>query len=139
MVPSREYGRRCGEDQGGGAGWLFEDLEEDVGDIVPAHGFGAVEDKNAAAAHGLEIRGALNGANLADAQHGARDGSFAGARDRERAPRRRDAIAGSVDALDGGGVGAFAALGDALLDELLRIGEERDALAGVRTRRRNRR
>jgi hypothetical protein len=34
-------------------------------------------------------------------------------------------------ALDHGGVGAFAALGEALFDEPLRFGEQCDALAGV--------
>jgi hypothetical protein len=33
-------------------------------------------------------------------------------------------------ALDGGGVGAFAALGEALVDEPLRVGEQSNALAG---------
>jgi hypothetical protein len=34
-------------------------------------------------------------------------------------------------ALDGGGVGTFATLSDALLDEFLGIGQERDPLTGV--------
>jgi hypothetical protein len=34
-------------------------------------------------------------------------------------------------ALDGGGIGAFAAFGEALFDEALRISEQRNALAGV--------
>jgi hypothetical protein len=35
------------------------------------------------------------------------------------------------DTFDGGGIGTFAALGEALLDQALWVGEERDALAGV--------
>ena len=34
------------------------------------------------------------------------------------------------DAFDGGGVGAFAALGEALLDDWVGVGEKRDAFAG---------
>jgi hypothetical protein len=34
-------------------------------------------------------------------------------------------------AFDGGGVGAFATLGEALSDQALWLGEQRDALAGV--------
>ncbi len=130
MVPSREYAEGAVRIKVAEPGGSSRTLRQTLA-TSSAHGFGAVEDKNAAAAHGLERRGALNGANLADAQHGAGDGSFEAHGIGNERPDVGMRLQDQWSALDGGGVGAFAALGDALLDELLRIGEERDALTGV--------
>jgi len=46
------------------AGRFLEDFQENVGDVV-VHGVCAVEDENAAAAHGLKVGSALDGAQLA--------------------------------------------------------------------------
>ena len=121
--------RRGGEDERGGGRRLFEDFEEDVGD-VPAHGFGAVEDENAAATHGMKISGALHGAKLADAEDGTHDGRLQANGIGDESPNVRMGLENERDAFDGGGVGAFAALGEALFEEGPRIGEKSDAEAG---------
>lgn len=121
--------RRSGEDQRGGGGRLFEDFEEDVGDI-PAHGFRAVENENAATAHRMEISGALHGAKLADAEDGTHDGRLQANGIGDEGPNVGMRLENERNALDGGGVGAFAALGEALLEERPRIGEKSDAAAG---------
>lgn len=122
-------GRRRGQDKGGGAGGLFENFQEDVGD-VPAHGFGAVKNENAAASHGLKVRGTLNGAKLSDAKHGTGDGTFQTDGVGNERPDVGMGLQDERDAFDGGGVCAFAAFGEALLDEFFWIGEKSDALAG---------
>ena len=58
--------RRSGQDQRGRAGRLFQNFQEDVGDFS-AHRLGAIDNENAAPAHRLKVRGALNGAQLTDA------------------------------------------------------------------------
>ena len=64
----KSIGRRRREDERGRLGRLFENLQENVGD-VPAHGIRSIEDEDAAPAHGLKVRGALHGAQLAHTQH----------------------------------------------------------------------
>jgi hypothetical protein len=101
------------QDERGRFGRLFEDLEEQVG-VSPAHGVGAVEDKDAATAVWLEVSGALHGAQLADADHRDARPECAGARGRELCSqtsgmRLDDAAA---YARRHGGVRAFAALGE---------------------------
>ena len=94
------------------------------------HGFGAVEDEDAAAAHGLKVGGPLDGAELPDAEHGAGYGRFEANGVGDDGPDVGMRLENERDAFDGGGVGAFAAFGEALLDERLGIGEKRDAFAG---------
>lgn len=67
--------RRRGQDERSRTGRFFEDFQKNVGD-VPAHGLRAIQNEYAAAAHRLEIGGALNSAKLADTQHGAGDRAF---------------------------------------------------------------
>src|SRR4029077_14173015 len=120
---------RRSENQGGGAGRLFENFQASVGDIA-AHGFGTVENENAAAAHWLEVSGTLNGANLADAEHWAGYRSLQTHGIGDQSPDVGMRLQDQWSALDGGGVGAFAAFGDTLLDEFFGVGKERDAQAG---------
>ena len=121
---------RSDKDQRGRVGRLFQDLEEYVG-IVPAHGIGAIEDEDAAAALRAERRGPLDGAQLADADHRTsyrrsqangiwNDGPDVGIR-----------LQNQRLALDGRGVGAFATFGEALLDQRVRVGEAGDFRAGI--------
>ena len=129
MVGSREYGDgaiKISVADGGGSSRIFRKY---VGD-VPAHGVRAIEDEDAAAAHGLEIGGALHRANLADAQHGAGYRSFEPDGIGNEGPHVGMSLQNEGHALDHGGIGAFAALGEALLDEQGGIGEQCDALAG---------
>ena len=134
----QRVGRRRGQDERGGAGRLFENFQEDVGD-VPAHGLRAIQDEDAAAAHGLEVGGALHGAKLADAQHGARDGAFQADGIGHQRPDVRMRLQDERHALDGGGVGAFAALGEALLDEAFADRRVARCAGRCRTRHRSRR
>jgi len=78
----------------------------------------------------LEIGGALDGAQLADAQHRARDGTLQTDRIRDERPHVRVGLQDQRNALDGGGVGTFAALNETLFEEFLRISELGNAPAG---------
>ena len=122
--------RRCGEDERRGARRFFENFQENVSD-VPAHGFRPIENEDAAAAHRLKIGGALNGAQLADAKHRARDGSLEADGIGNESPDVGMRLENQRNALDSGRVGAFAALDKTLLEESLRIGKQSDAPAGV--------
>ena len=120
---------RSGEDQGRGAGGFLQDFQKDVGD-VPAHGLRAIENEDAAAAHGLEVGGALHCAKLADAEHRAGYGRFQAYRIRDERPDVGVRLQDERHTFDCGGVCAFAALGQALLDKFLWFGQQADALAG---------
>src|SRR6267378_8032636 len=122
-------GRRSREDERGRARRLLENFQENVGDI-PAHGFRAIENKNAAPAHRLKVGGALDGAQLADAQHRTCDGALQADGIGRKRPNVRVRLQDQRYALDGGGVRAFAAFHEALLDQFLRIRELGDAQAG---------
>ena len=52
-------GRRRRQNERRRAGWLLEDFQENVGDVL-AHRFCAVENEHAAATHGLKIGRALH-------------------------------------------------------------------------------
>ena len=137
MVGSSVYGDgavRISVAEPGGSSRIFK---KDVGD-VPVHGFGAIQNKDAATSHGLEVGGALDGAELADAQHRARDGTLQANGVGDEGPDVGVRLQDQGDAFDGGGVGAFAALGEALFDELLRIGEQARCACRFRIRRRSR-
>src|SRR6267154_2519546 len=82
------------------------------------------------AAHRLEVGGTLNGAQLADTQHGARHRALQADRIRDEGPDVRVRLQNQRYALDGGGIGAFAAFDETLFEKRLRVGELRDALAG---------
>ena len=64
--------RGRGEDEGGRAGRLLENFQENIG-YIPAHRLCAVQDENTAATHRLKVGGALNGTQLAHTQHRSRD------------------------------------------------------------------
>ena len=87
-------------------------------------------DKHSASAHRLKVGRALDGAELADAQHGSRYGTFQADRIGNQRPDVRMRLEDQGDAFDGGGVGAFTAFGEALLDDGFGVGEQRDAFAG---------
>src|SRR5262249_18958327 len=82
-----------------------------------------------APAHGLKGQGAVNGTNLTDAQHGARDRRLKAHRVGYQSPDVGVRLQDQRRALDGGGVGAFAAFTDSLLDQFLRVGQLGDAQA----------
>ena len=103
------------EDEGRRARRLLENFQENVGDI-PAHGFCAIENENAAATHGLKVSGALDGAQLADAQHGTRDGALQADGIGHKRPNVGMRLQDQRYALDRRGVRAFAAFHQALLD-----------------------
>lgn len=105
--------RRRRENESGTARRLFENLEKDVGD-VPAHGFCAVEYENAAAAHRLEVSGALDRPKLADAEHGTGDGILQANGVGNECPDIGMRLENERDALDSGGIGALAALRETL-------------------------
>ncbi len=117
------------KDQGGGVRRLFQDFQEDVG-VSPAHGVRAVENKDAAAALRLEVGGALHGAQLAHANHGTRDRSAQAHGVGNDEPNIGIGFDEQGHALDHGCVGAFAAFGEAQLDERRGIGKARDLPAG---------
>ena len=117
------------KDQGGGVRRLFQDFQEDVG-VSPAHGVRAVENKDAAAALGLEISGALHGAQLAHTNHGTRDGSAQAHGVGNDEPNIGIGFDEQGHALDHGGVGALAAFGETQVNERRGIGKARDFFAG---------
>jgi hypothetical protein len=80
------------------------------------HSFGAIQNKDAATSHRLEVRGALDGAELTDAQHGSRDWTLQANRVGNEGPDVRMRLKDQGDAFNSGGVGAFAAFGEALFD-----------------------
>ena len=130
MVGSSEYGEgavRISVADPGGSSRIFK---KHVGDI-PAHGFGFVDDEYAAAAHRLKICGALHRAKLADAQHRTSHRRLESHWIGHQHPHIWMRLQNQWSSLDHRGVGAFAALGQALLDQALRLSEQRDALAGV--------
>src|SRR5713226_6330814 len=110
------------------AGRLLENFQEDVGDI-PAHGLRAVEDEDAAPAHGLKVGGTLDGAQLADTQHRARYRALQADRVGYEGPYVRVRLQDQRHALDGRGVSILATLGKSLLEQRLWIGEQGDAPA----------
>src|SRR5260370_75404 len=120
--------RGRGKDQRRRAGWLLEDFQKNVGDI-PAHGLRAIEDEDAAAAHGLKVGGTLDGAQLAHPQHGARDGALQADRVGHERPHVRVRLEDQRHALDCRCVGTLAALGESLFEQRSRIGELGNALA----------
>src|SRR5882762_6173993 len=107
--------RGRGKDERRRAGRLFEDFQEDVGDI-PAHGLRAIEDENAAAPHRLEIGGALDGAQLAYAQHGARYRTLETYRVGNERPDIRVGLQDERYALDSGSVRTLSAFDESLLE-----------------------
>jgi hypothetical protein len=78
----------------------------------------------------LKIGGALDGAKLAYAEHRPGYGSLQPNRIGNEGPDVGMRLQNQRNALDGSCVGAFAALGQALLDEFLGVSQEADALAG---------
>ena len=72
--------------------------------------------------------GTLDGAQLADAQHRARDGTLQADRIGHERPHVRVRLQDQRHALDSRCVGTLAALGETLFEQRLRIGELGDAL-----------
>ena len=125
-----EHGiRRYGEENERGGFWrLFEDFQEEIG-VGPAHRIGAIENEDAAAALWLEVSGALDGAQLADANHGPRDRREAANGIGNEQPNVWVSFEDERHALDGGGVRAFTTFGEAGFDHRKRISEARDLQA----------
>ena len=123
----KRIGRGRGEDERRRTGRLLEHFQEHVGD-VPAHGLRAIEDEDAAPAHGLKVGRALNSAQLAHAQHGARDGTLQTDRIGHEGPHIWVRLQDQRHTLDRGRVGALAPLDESLFEQCLRIGELGDAL-----------
>src|SRR5258708_17085187 len=107
---------------------MLENFNEYIGEI-PAHSVRAIEDENAAATYGLKVGGTLNGAQLADTQHGAGHRALQANGIGDDGPDVRVRLQNQRNALDGSGVGTFATFDETLLEKRLRIGELGDALA----------
>ncbi len=80
---------------------------------------------------GRNDRGPLDGAQLADADHRTSDRRSQANGIRDDGPDVGIRLQNQRLAFDGGGVGAFAALGEALLDQRVRVGEAGDFPAGI--------
>jgi hypothetical protein len=78
----------------------------------------------------LKVGGALYSAELTDAEHRPRDWIFQAHRVRDQCPDVRMRLQDQRDTFHGSSVGTFTALGEALLQQGLRIREQTDALAG---------
>ena len=118
----KRIGCRSQQYQRGGFRRLLENFEEDVG-VIPAHRIRAVENEQAPLALRLERGGALHGAQLAHANHRpchGRPQAYGIGNDQPDIGMRLD---DERRAFDGGGIGAFTALGKAGLDERCRVGE----------------
>jgi hypothetical protein len=76
----------------------------------------------------LKVGGTLDGAQLADAQHRAGDGTLQADRIGHERPHVRVRLKDQRHTLDRGGVGTLATLGESLFEQRLRIGELGDAL-----------
>src|ERR1700740_882201 len=114
--------RRCGKNKRCRAGRLFENFQDHASDI-PTHGLRAIEDKNAAAAHGLKVSGTLDGAQLADPQHRASYRSLQADGIGHERPDVRVRLQNQRNTFDHGRVGTLAALDETLLEQRLRIGK----------------
>ncbi len=125
----QRIGRGRQKNQRGRFGWLLEYLEQQVG-IGPAHGVGAIEDEDAAAALRLEIRRALHGTQLPHAQQGPRDRRAQAHWIGNHQPHVGMRLQDQRHAFDRGGVRAFAAFGEPGLDQRDRIGVSSHAQAG---------
>jgi len=78
----------------------------------------------------LEVRGTLDSAQLANAQHWTHDGVFQADGIGNEHPDVRVGLENQRNALDGGGIGVFAPLDKTLFDELLRVSEQGNPLTG---------
>src|SRR6266850_2545662 len=83
----------------------------------------------APAAHRLKVSGALYSTELTDAEHRPRDWIFQAHRVRDQCPDVWMRLQDQRDTFHGSSVGAFAALGEALLQQSLGIRKQADALA----------
>ena len=79
----------------------------------------------------MKICRALNGTELAHAQHWTCDGSLQAYRIGHQCPDVRVRLQNERCAFNHGGIGALPALGQPLLDQTFRLRQQCDALAGI--------